>query len=445
MTSIQAASPPAIYHAKVARESSPEASSSADGSSEASDFTGPMNGGAFRPAPYHHSAGVPAEDPFDLSLPIFGETPEDIASFHTEHLHTNALVSAGPAAVPASVGDGLSGDVDFDFEEFCRAMLSDSDANTTVAATNAVKPSEKEGDFQPSDPGMMAILQAAAPGLNAAPPPPGDAQQSTGHTLQNPSRTLQNPTSPSSYSGSPAVSDDKDETGWSETHSAVSSRRGHLKRGRASSTRTSADGTETVEHKTREQIEEERLQKRLAKNRRTAAESRERKKAAMGMLHHEVESLRQENTKLKQALEVQTMHTQLLREELASLTRGAKRDSTAASTAEPAELITTNITPPLVHNTFQLQSVPGSSVGNVLNALSIVALLYLAGQTAGTIIGAASSISTDPHTIHLALEALSQAKLASSGSAAVQPQTRCSSQLSLPWQQQLHNPSLSVR
>jgi len=153
---------------------------------------------------------------------------------------------------------------------------------------------------------------------------------------------------------------------------------------------------QTGEKKSKAQIEEERLQKRLAKNRRTAAESRERKKQAMKDMSSELQVLRDENTRLKQELEVQKMHTQLLREELASFTRSAKEGTADAAATEPAALIsTTNL--PSVHDTvmtMQRRSAPSSSNQQLVAVWSVLACLYLTSQTAGSVIETLSKLAT---------------------------------------------------
>ena len=162
--------------------------------------------------------------------------------------------------------------------------------------------------------------------------------------------------------------------------------------------------------KSKAQIEEERLQKRLAKNRRTAAQSRERKKQAMKEMSSEVQGLKDENTRLKHELEVQKMHTQLLREELASFARSAK-EGTADAAAEPAALLSTT-TLPSVHDTvmtMQRRSVPSSSNSQLVAVWSVLACLYLTSQTAGSVIETLSKLATThPEAAASLVKALSE-------------------------------------
>jgi len=127
---------------------------------------------------------------------------------------------------------------------------------------------------------------------------------------------------------------------------------------------------------------EERLQKRLEKNRKTAARSRERKKQEMKEKAEEVQHLKSENARLKSKLEVQKRHAQLLREELASFTRGAKQGIADAAT-EPAAPVFT-ITLSSVHDTvmtIQHRSAPNSSSNQLLDLCSVLALFATSSHT----------------------------------------------------------------
>ena len=129
-------------------------------------------------------------------------------------------------------------------------------------------------------------------------------------------------------------------------------------------------------------IKDERLQKRLEKNRKTAAQSRERKKQEMKEKSEEVQGLKDENTRLKNELEVQKRHAQLLREELASFTRGAKIGTADAASTEPAALISSTSLPS-VHDTvmtMQRRSAPSSSSSQQLTDIWYV-LAFSTSQT----------------------------------------------------------------
>lgn len=83
-------------------------------------------------------------------------------------------------------------------------------------------------------------------------------------------------------------------------------------------------------------LEEYRRQRRLAKNRRTAAVSRERKKAQVAGLSVEVVGLQHENAGLRAALAARDAENARLKEEIANLSRGAS-GAAGASAPEPAE------------------------------------------------------------------------------------------------------------
>jgi len=233
----------------------------------------------------------------------------------------------------------------------------------------------------------------------------------------------------------------------SQSASPTATSEGRLQHGKRS--REASEGSAEVvpkqsgPKKSKAQIEEERLQKRLAKNRRTAAQSRERKKLAMKEMSSEVQSLRDENTRLKHELEVQKMHTQLLREELASFARSAK-EGTADAATEPAALISTT-TLPSVHDTvmtMQRRLVPSSSNSQLVAVWSVLACLYLTSQTAGSVIETLSNLATaNPEAAANLVKALSEsdsgAKLMLAASPSTIPQRiapdRCSSLGLTPW------------
>merc|ERR1712137_1264516 len=188
----------------------------------------------------------------------------------------------------------------------------------------------------------------------------------------------------------------------SQSASPTATSEGRLQHGKRS--REASEGSAEVvpkqsgPKKSKAQIEEERLQKRLAKNRRTAAQSRERKKLAMKEMSSEVQSLRDENTRLKHELEVQKMHTQRL--------------------------------------------VPSSSNSQLVAVWSVLACLYLTSQTAGSVIETLSNLATaNPEAAANLVKALSEsdsgAKLMLAASPSTIPQRiapdRCSSLGMTPW------------
>jgi hypothetical protein len=84
---------------------------------------------------------------------------------------------------------------------------------------------------------------------------------------------------------------------------------------------------------------ERRRQRRLAKNRITAARSRERKKEQMAGMEDRMDSLEQENVQMRALLASLSQENASLREQLASLTRGAAACfNTTGSGPEPAVL-----------------------------------------------------------------------------------------------------------
>lgn len=83
---------------------------------------------------------------------------------------------------------------------------------------------------------------------------------------------------------------------------------------------------------------ERRRQRRLAKNRVTAARSRERKKAQWAELEERLNGLESENQHLKALLEKFSRENSQLRDQLAQVTRGAS-PNLRGSNAEPAVLI----------------------------------------------------------------------------------------------------------
>lgn len=217
--------------------------------------------------------------------------------------------------------------------------------------------------------------------------------------------------SPSNWtsSASDSVPPDLEKSGasWAQTAPL------QTKRPRASS---DSEGTGEVDfpstvEKSRAKIEEERLQKRQAKNRRTARESRERKKAEvenmkveMKKMMHDIEALRRENEQLKNALEVQKAHTELFREHFASFSRGAMRDTSAATTTEPAALIST-VTQPPVHDTSVPRSVSQPSLNQLI---TVLACLHMVSQAASSVIRGISKLAiSDPATANKVLRSLS--------------------------------------
>jgi hypothetical protein len=84
---------------------------------------------------------------------------------------------------------------------------------------------------------------------------------------------------------------------------------------------------------------ERRRQRRLAKNRVTAARSRERKKEQLAGMEDRMDALEQENAQMRALLASLSQENTSLREQLASLTRGAAAcPSTTGSGPEPAVL-----------------------------------------------------------------------------------------------------------
>lgn len=84
--------------------------------------------------------------------------------------------------------------------------------------------------------------------------------------------------------------------------------------------------------------EERRKQRRLAKNRVTAARSRERKKVQLAGMEGRMQQLETDNAQLKSLLEHCMKENGSLREQLASLTRGAGPSGVGGAT-EPAALL----------------------------------------------------------------------------------------------------------
>eukprot|EP00879_Flechtneria_rotunda_P001104 GHRR01001246.1.p1 GENE.GHRR01001246.1~~GHRR01001246.1.p1 ORF type:complete len:391 (+),score=100.87 GHRR01001246.1:309-1481(+) len=93
-----------------------------------------------------------------------------------------------------------------------------------------------------------------------------------------------------------------------------------------------------VDWRSIEDPEERRKQRRLAKNRITAARSRERKKQQLSGMEERTSQLEQENSQLRVLLHSLAQENTSLKEKLASLTRGATTFNTGSSTAEPAVL-----------------------------------------------------------------------------------------------------------
>jgi cyclic AMP-dependent transcription factor ATF-2 len=84
---------------------------------------------------------------------------------------------------------------------------------------------------------------------------------------------------------------------------------------------------------------ERRRQRRLAKNRVTAARSRERKKEQLAGMEDRMDALQQENAQMRALLASLSQENTSLREQLASLTRGAAAClNTTGSGPEPAVL-----------------------------------------------------------------------------------------------------------
>lgn len=83
---------------------------------------------------------------------------------------------------------------------------------------------------------------------------------------------------------------------------------------------------------------ERRRQRRLAKNRITAARSRERKKEQMAEMEDRMTALEQENSQMRALLASLAQENTSLKEQLASLTRGAGNACNAMSSPEPAVL-----------------------------------------------------------------------------------------------------------
>uniref|UniRef100_A0A7S1SG78 BZIP domain-containing protein n=1 Tax=Tetraselmis chuii TaxID=63592 RepID=A0A7S1SG78_9CHLO len=150
-------------------------------------------------------------------------------------------------------------------------------------------------------------------------------------------------------------------------------------------------------------VEEQRRQKRMAKNRRTAAESRERKKAAQMEVSKELEALRSENARLKFALAAQESRTKFLEGELASLNRGANMGIASLTTAavventEPAEPVHTNtanttitLSPVRQHQLWSAS--PSSNFQELLSAWLILSCVAVTCQAANdTLEGLAQS------------------------------------------------------
>jgi hypothetical protein len=82
---------------------------------------------------------------------------------------------------------------------------------------------------------------------------------------------------------------------------------------------------------------ERRRQRRLAKNRVTAARSRERKKEQWGDMENQLADLRAENLQMKAMMEAMMRENTILKDQLASLTRGASLTGTGSG-PEPAVL-----------------------------------------------------------------------------------------------------------
>lgn len=83
---------------------------------------------------------------------------------------------------------------------------------------------------------------------------------------------------------------------------------------------------------------ERRRQRRLAKNRVTAARSRERKKEQMAEMEERMATLEQENSQMRALLLSMAQENSSLKEQLASLTRGASTANNPMSSPEPAAL-----------------------------------------------------------------------------------------------------------
>lgn len=83
---------------------------------------------------------------------------------------------------------------------------------------------------------------------------------------------------------------------------------------------------------------ERRRQRRLAKNRVTAARSRERKKEQMAEMEERMATLEQENSQMRALLLSMAQENTSLKEQLASLTSGASTTNNPVSSPEPAAL-----------------------------------------------------------------------------------------------------------
>lgn len=83
---------------------------------------------------------------------------------------------------------------------------------------------------------------------------------------------------------------------------------------------------------------ERRKQRRLAKNRITAARSRERKKEQIVTMEDRMSAMEQENSQMRVLLASLTQENTILKEQLASLSRGASPANNIRSSPEPAVL-----------------------------------------------------------------------------------------------------------
>eukprot|EP00873_Tetraselmis_striata_P017672 jgi/Tetstr1/437936/TSEL_026566.t1 len=147
-------------------------------------------------------------------------------------------------------------------------------------------------------------------------------------------------------------------------------------------------------------LEEKRRLKRMAKNRRTAAESRERKKAAAAEAAREAATLRDENARLKAALQAAESRAHMLEGQLASLYRGAsptQETPTPTTTAavkhtEPAEPVPNSalsITLPPVRPQPPSWSVsPSSSSPDLCTALLLLSCVAMSCQAANSAVEA---------------------------------------------------------
>eukprot|EP00951_Prasinocladus_malaysianus_P007856 scaffold56602_cov36-Prasinocladus_malaysianus.AAC.1 len=224
------------------------------------------------------------------------------------------------------------------FEDLCRELLR-GDSKDILA-------------FSPP----ITNIPTGVDEADAFPLPAPHASGSSAPSADNGEYLLAKSPAPS-IAGSSCHNDGSDLTGCADSNATVGKPSGRT----PSTHKKNLRDTRSLDksNMSKDEIEELRKQKRMAKNRRTAAESRERKKAAAAELDKQVEALKRENAELKQKLAYQEMHSQVLRDELASLTRGAKEGTTATAAPDPAESVSINYTLPSV--TDRQAVVPSSS------------------------------------------------------------------------------------